>query len=121
MTETLSPAAVPILDGVVRAVHARVASRLAALGERVPRAEREAHGRALIREELDAHTRAALASGSAVLDTATEERAAAAVFAILFGLGALQPLLDDPGIENIVRQEHRRQPRDAAAPVHLDL
>lgn len=102
MTETVSPAAVPILDGVVRAVHGRVASRLAALGEQAPRAEREAHGRTLIREELDAHTRAALASGGAVLDTAAEERVAAAVFAILFGLGALQPLLDDPGIENIV-------------------
>jgi Flp pilus assembly CpaF family ATPase len=102
MTQTLSPSAVPVLDGVVRTVHGRVASRLAALGEDVPRTEREAHGRALIREELDAHTRSALASGGAVLDAGAEERVAASVFAILFGLGALQPLLDDPGIENIV-------------------
>lgn len=87
---------------VVRAVYARVAEQLAALGEAVPRGEREASGRALIRLELDAQTRAALASGGRVLDTASEERVAAAVFAALFGLGTLQPLLDGPDVENIV-------------------
>lgn len=46
-------------------------------------------------------TRAEINAGRTPFDAETEEQYAAAVHAALFGVGRLQPLLDDPEVENI--------------------
>jgi pilus assembly protein CpaF len=47
------------------------------------------------------HAEAAMNAGQSALGPAADGRVARAVAAALTGLGGLQPLLDDPGIENI--------------------
>ena len=63
-------------------------------------AERRAEGRRLVSEMLRSHARATLAAGG-TFTPAEEQAHAAALFDALFGLGRLQPLIDDPGVENI--------------------
>lgn len=58
-----------------------------------------AHG--VIAAVLDQAAGAALAQGRAVLDRAREEEVARLALARVCGLGALEPLLADPHIENI--------------------
>ena len=65
-----------------------------------PEAQREL-GRSIIFELLDAATQDAISDGSAVLDPVQQQRMAQAVFDALFGLGRLQPLVDDERVENI--------------------
>lgn len=76
-----------------------------AIAERLPEdgtgEQKEAAARDLIRQQLDAQARRAMAEGRSVLSNAAEAAVQARVLASLFGLGALQPLLDDPEIENI--------------------
>ncbi|MBV2366923.1 CpaF family protein [Streptomonospora nanhaiensis] len=55
----------------------------------------------VIAQILDEAARTALAQGRAVLDARTEETIAARALAQVCGMGPLQPLLDDPDIENI--------------------
>ncbi len=57
--------------------------------------------RAIIAELLQAYAHAELTAGRAAPDAKNEETLAAAVHAALFGVGRLQPLLDNPEIENI--------------------
>ncbi|HEV3291938.1 MAG TPA: ATPase, T2SS/T4P/T4SS family [Streptosporangiaceae bacterium] len=57
--------------------------------------------RALIAGVLEDHARIELSAGRAPVTAPEEEELAAAVHAALFGVGRLQPLLDDPQIENI--------------------
>ncbi|WP_030889746.1 CpaF family protein [Streptomyces sp. NRRL F-5053] len=57
--------------------------------------------RAVIAQILEEYARSEITSGRAPLDAPTEEAYAAAVHAALFGVGRLQPLLDDPEVENI--------------------
>ncbi len=64
-------------------------------------AEQQARGRELIAELLGEHARAALRNGASVLTAEEEDDLARRCFDVLFGLGRLQPLLDDPSIENI--------------------
>ncbi|MFO7250949.1 MAG: ATPase, T2SS/T4P/T4SS family [Actinomycetes bacterium] len=57
--------------------------------------------RALIAQVLEEHARAEIAQGRTPPTAEEEEALASAVHAALFGVGRLQPLLDDPEIENI--------------------
>jgi len=57
--------------------------------------------RALITTALEGHARAEITAGRAPLTAAEEEDLATAVHAALFGVGRLQPLLEDERIENI--------------------
>src|SRR6266508_1145677 len=65
-------------------------------------AEDERHfARAVIGRVLEEYARAEIAAGRKPLDAAGEEELAAGIHAALFGVGRLQPLLDDPEVENI--------------------
>jgi type IV secretory pathway ATPase VirB11/archaellum biosynthesis ATPase len=65
-----------------------------------PQAQREL-GRAIIVDLLDAQVREDLTLGRRPLDPAGQRRVAQAVYDALFGLGRLQPLVDDERVENI--------------------
>jgi pilus assembly protein CpaF len=62
----------------------------------------------LVRDGLREQARAAVAAGRAPLPAAVEDRIARSVLDWLFGLAGLQPLLDDPDIENINVNGHDR-------------
>ncbi|GEN78981.1 hypothetical protein N867_00280 [Actinotalea fermentans ATCC 43279 = JCM 9966 = DSM 3133] len=112
----LSPAALPALLGgervsarpvdpgtvrdVRRAVAEVLAARLQADAVPDPAARREL-ARSLLAAELSARARARVASGLDPWPVETEMAVASAVMAALFGLGRLQPLVDDPLVENI--------------------
>jgi Flp pilus assembly CpaF family ATPase len=65
-------------------------------------AEDERHfARAIIAQILEEYARAEISIGRTPPDAQAEEAYAAAVHAALFGVGRLQPLLDDPEVENI--------------------
>ncbi|UED86116.1 CpaF family protein [Streptomyces profundus] len=73
-----------------------------ASGVRPMTSEDERHyARAVIAQVLEEYARAEIAEGRAPLDAVSEEGYASAVHAALFGVGRLQPLLDDPDVENI--------------------
>ncbi|UWE07964.1 CpaF family protein [Actinacidiphila bryophytorum] len=57
--------------------------------------------RAIIAQILEDYARAEITVGRTPPDAVAEEAYAAAVHAALFGVGRLQPLLDDPEVENI--------------------
>jgi pilus assembly protein CpaF len=57
--------------------------------------------RAVIGQILEEHARGEVNSGRAPASAEEEEALAAGIHAALFGVGRLQPLLDDPEIENI--------------------
>ncbi|WP_405582724.1 CpaF family protein [Streptomyces sp. NBC_01190] len=57
--------------------------------------------RAIIAQILEDYARAEITVGRTPPDAQSEEAYAAAVHAALFGVGRLQPLLDDPEVENI--------------------
>ena len=57
--------------------------------------------RALVAQVLEDHARNELTAGRVPPNAQEEEDLAAAIHAALFGVGRLQPLLDDPYIENI--------------------
>lgn len=59
------------------------------------------YARSVIAQILEEHARAEIALGRTPPDAETEEAYAAGVHAALFGVGRLQPLLDDPEVENI--------------------
>jgi pilus assembly protein CpaF len=88
---------------VAAAVRQKVGAELAAWAadKDLPVAEREARARDMIADALAELTRNAIATGATVQTHDAEARIAEAVINVLFGLGGLQPLLDDPEIENI--------------------
>jgi pilus assembly protein CpaF len=57
--------------------------------------------RALIAQALEEHARSEITAGRAPSNAQEEEELAAAIHAALFGVGRLQPLLEDQQIENI--------------------
>jgi pilus assembly protein CpaF len=67
----------------------------------LPDSARREIGRALIVTMLRDHADALLAQGAPPPTPAEEHALAGAVFDALFGLGRLQPLVDDPDVENI--------------------
>ncbi len=58
-------------------------------------------GRSLIVAMLRDHADNLLAEGAAAPNAAQEQALAGAIFDALFGLGRLQPLVDDPDVENV--------------------
>jgi len=100
-----SPAAGDQLDWeLVAAFRARASTNLtqAIQGREVMSVEAQRElGRSIILELLDAAAQDAISDGSAVLDPVQQQRMAQAVFDALFGLGRLQPLVDDERVENI--------------------
>ncbi|WP_432001885.1 CpaF family protein [Streptomyces sioyaensis] len=59
------------------------------------------YARSVIAQILEDHARTEINLGHTPPDAETEEAYAAGVHAALFGVGRLQPLLDDPDVENI--------------------
>ncbi|AKU19226.1 type II secretion system protein E [Luteipulveratus mongoliensis] len=57
--------------------------------------------RSIIVQILEDHARGEISRGATPPDALQEEQLAAAIHAALFGVGRLQPLLDDPTVENI--------------------
>jgi len=89
---------------LVRALRQKVADQLAAEAERHQLGGQEAQrelGRSLIAQALNDHADALLSRGAPAPDLGAERSLAKAVFDAMFGLGRLQPLVDDPEIENI--------------------
>ena len=62
--------------------------------------ERE-YARSLIVQVLEDHARYELADGPDAADPDDDAQIAGAIHSALFGVGRLQPLLDDPEVENI--------------------
>ncbi len=75
-----------------------------ALGEdrQVDRATEEELGRAIIQELLQSEASERLSNGDAPWSLAEQDAMAQAVFDALFGLGRLQPLVNDETLENIL-------------------
>jgi pilus assembly protein CpaF len=94
---------------LVRQLRAEVANRLnqqrrsiEVAGRAPMTAEDERqYTRSLIMQVLEGHARAEIAAGHTPLTPEQEEAVAAAIHAALFGVGRLQPLLDDPDVENV--------------------
>jgi Flp pilus assembly CpaF family ATPase len=95
--------------GLVKRLRSEVGDRLAAqrrldAASGIPPMSGEderQYARALIAQALEGHARAEITLGRAPLNAAEEEELATAVHAALFGVGRLQPLLEDEQIENI--------------------
>jgi len=75
---------------------------MAEAGRQLRPADEEMLGRQLIAQRLEALATEAIAADRAVLSPSEEDALARAVFDRLFHLGRLQPLLDDPQIQNVV-------------------
>lgn len=88
----------------VPGLRAEVSRRLAdQMGEaRWDRATQESEGRELIRKVLEEDTADAIARVGEIRSLADQEALAQAVFDACFGLGRLQPLVDDDTVENIM-------------------
>ncbi|SDT02076.1 Pilus assembly protein, ATPase of CpaF family [Friedmanniella luteola] len=97
---------------MVAVLRAQASERLsAALGEDRTRLDRSAQqelGRAIILELLQAEAGDRLSAGEPAWPLAVQDRLGEAVFHALFGLGRLQPLVDDDRIENIIITGHDR-------------
>src|SRR4051794_25969495 len=101
-----APVPRPVDWSVVAVLRSQASDRLSvALGEgrdRLgPGAQREL-GRAVILELIQAELEAHLAAGRDAWTRPEQDALAVAVFDALFGLGRLQPLVDDDRVENIV-------------------
>jgi len=59
------------------------------------------YARAIIYRVLEAHARTEISAGRTPLTPAEEAEVADGIHAALYGVGRLQPLLDDPEVENI--------------------
>jgi len=86
-------------QALVRRLRGEVAEELARSALRG--ADRRRYARELLAQALERLARQRVDAGEAVPDEADEDELAVAVDALLFGLGRLQPLLDDPQVENI--------------------
>ena len=69
--------------------------------ESMTQADQRQFASTLLAEALQRHAQQRFTAGEAALEPAEEDEIASAVMARLFGLGRLQPLLDDSEIENI--------------------
>jgi pilus assembly protein CpaF len=83
-----------------RLAEQRRADAAAAMPPMSPEDERQ-FARAVIAQVLEELARREIAQGRAPQTAEEEEALAAGVHAALFGVGRLQPLLDDPDIENV--------------------
>lgn len=90
--------------GVVREVRRQAAEELAARLRAAPVSDpgaRRELGRSVIAKILAARTEQSLRSGGSGVSLTQELALGEAVLAALFGLGRLQPWVDDPNVENI--------------------
>jgi len=93
-----------------------VAALLTAASERLMRAlemnphiehdEQQALGRRIIADLLDEEAKQSASAGRGAFDRHHQSTLAQAVFDALFRLGRLQPLVDDPGVENVTILGH---------------
>jgi pilus assembly protein CpaF len=83
-----------------RLAQQRRADAAAGVAPMTPEDERQ-FARAVIAQVLEDLARREIAQGRTPLTAEEEEAVAAGVHAALFGVGRLQPLLDDPDIENV--------------------
>jgi Flp pilus assembly CpaF family ATPase len=108
----LEPAAPVVVDhGLVRRLRSEVADQLAARLQVTPVSDPAARRelcRSLLADVLSAHARDLARSGQPGWDVEEELALAEAVMSALFGLGRLQPLVDDPLVENIEVNGHDR-------------
>ena len=95
---------------LVAALRVQVSERLSELmrGMSWDKAEQHRQGWAVIRQLLDEDAADTLARGEKLGPSADQEALAQAVFDAVFRLGRLQPLVDDPEIENIMITGHDR-------------
>jgi pilus assembly protein CpaF len=83
-----------------RIAEQRRVDQLSGLGAMSPQDERQ-FARAVIGQVLSEHAHTEMTSGRRPPSAEEDEALAAGIHAALFGVGRLQPLLDDPEIENI--------------------
>jgi Flp pilus assembly CpaF family ATPase len=87
---------------LVRSFRQQAAARLSEqVDETTSEADRRATGREIIAQLLDEHVRQAVTTGAGTIAIDQQAALAQAVLDALFGLGRLQPLIDDPAVENI--------------------
>src|ERR1700742_1717095 len=94
---------------LIRRLRASVADRLNQqrrsdeLASRAPMTSEDERqfARSLIVQVLEDHARTEISEGRTPPTPDEEEGAAAAIHAALFGVGRLQPLLDNPDVENV--------------------
>ena len=101
--------ATPVDPAMVREIRRTVSERLAARLQAEPvtgPAARRELARALLADELAALARKRVGEGREPWPVEAEMAVAAGVMAALFGLGRLQPLVDDPDVENIEVDGH---------------
>ena len=95
---------------LVARLRAQASERLSAsLGEEPGHLNREAQqelGRSIILDLLQTEAQQHLSAGNGSWSMAEQDAVAKAVFDALFGLGRLQPLVDDDRIENIIITGH---------------
>jgi pilus assembly protein CpaF len=99
----------PIDQVIIRRLRAQVAERLNQqrrgdeLAGRQPMSteDERQYARSLIVQVLEDYARGEISEGRTPPSPDDEETAAAAIHAALFGVGRLQPLLDDPDVENV--------------------
>jgi pilus assembly protein CpaF len=94
----------PLDWALVRRLHEATATALAEELKRrpsLPLTAQQELARTLIQDELDQLMRDRLRTGRAVPSPEEESALAEAAFAAQFGLGRLQPYVDDPRVENI--------------------
>ena len=86
---------------VAEQLTARLRAGEAAGAPTLSEADQRVWARQLVNQALEAEAQAALAAGRPALTAEEEDEVAQAVHDLLFGLGHLQRLLDDPEVENI--------------------
>jgi Flp pilus assembly CpaF family ATPase len=103
------------VDGPVRLLRERVAARLERLevadreaGRRLTARDERARARAVLAEEVEAWIGERAGRGLRLPSAEAERGLVEAVWAALFGLGALQPLLEREDVENIHIHGHDR-------------
>jgi Flp pilus assembly CpaF family ATPase len=99
----------PVDWALVRGLHETTATALAEELKRRPAlstAAQQELARTLTQDGIDGLVRERMRAGQAVPTPAEEQVIAEAVFAAQFGLGRLQPHVDDPAVENIEAHGH---------------
>ncbi|TCJ36573.1 CpaF family protein [Parafrankia sp. BMG5.11] len=101
MTDNVDALAARVRVQVGAALSARLQAREAQGLPPLGRADQRALTSELISAVLAQHAQTQLADGGQLLSAQVEEQISRTVLDSLYGLGGLQPLLDDPSIENI--------------------
>lgn len=76
------------------------------INQHMESAEQQTLGRRIIAELLDEEAKMSASAGRGAFDRAHQSALAQAVFDALFRLGRLQPLVDDPSVENVTILGH---------------